>query len=243
MYLYDPPFVDLLGYLGFDVLWIEMEHGPISLAEGGDLCRIAAGAGLLTMIRIPDARRESVLKAAELGPDILDLPMANTPETVAEFVQHARYPPQGNRGFFSISRAVRYGACASIREEQQRVNSTLSLMIQIETREAVERVGDLCSVPGIDAVFLGPGDLSASFGVPGDVGNPLVRDAMRNTIRVARDCGKLLCATCAPAEATFWAAEGINLLFCASSIACQRLGAQTILREAAAAARQRPTRA
>ena len=96
--------------------------------EAGDLCRIAAGAGLLTMIRIPDARRESVLKAAELGPDILDLPMANSVEIATEFVRLARFPPEDNRGFFGVSRAVHYGVSGSIREEQCRVNRELCLM-------------------------------------------------------------------------------------------------------------------
>src|SRR5688572_4696466 len=79
-YFYDPVFVEIVRYAGFHVVWIEMEHAPISFSEAADLCRIASGNGLLTMIRIPDTRRENILKAAECGPDIIDVPMVNSVE-------------------------------------------------------------------------------------------------------------------------------------------------------------------
>src|SRR5690349_11337676 len=153
VYSYDPSFVEMIAKIGFDALWIETEHTTMTLNEAGDLCRIACGVGLLTMLRIADARRENVLKAAELDPDILDVPMVNTPEMAAELVRHACYPPKGDRGFFSVSRAMRYGLGSDIREEQGRINESLCLMIQIETMEAVNHAEDLCDVPGIDAIF------------------------------------------------------------------------------------------
>jgi 2-keto-3-deoxy-L-rhamnonate aldolase RhmA len=75
LYRYDPEFVEIAAYAGFHVLWFEMEHAGISFAEVADLCRVASGTGILTMVRVPDSRRENVLRAAECGPDILDLPM------------------------------------------------------------------------------------------------------------------------------------------------------------------------
>lgn len=233
VYSYDPVFVELIAGIGFDALWIEMEHTAMTLREAGDLCRIASGAGLLTMIRIADVRRENVLKAAELGPDILDVPMVNTPEIAEKLVRHACYAPKGNRGFFSVSRAMRYGLGDDIREEQSRINERLCLMIQIETVEAVSRAGELCDVPGIDAVFLGPGDLSVSLGVTGETRHALVVDAMEKTIRIAKTRGKRVALACGPADAAHWAAVGVDLLFCGGSIACQRAGAQAVMEKAA----------
>src|SRR5580704_15651249 len=109
VYFYDPIFLEICAHLGYQAIWIEMEHGHITFAEAADLCRMAAGSGMLTMIRIPDGRRESVLKAAECGPDIIDIPMADSPEQFASLVRYARFAPQGSRGFFSVSRALRYG--------------------------------------------------------------------------------------------------------------------------------------
>src|ERR1700710_1320706 len=107
--------------MGFKVIWIEMEHAGITFAEAADLCRMASGTGMLTMIRIPDTRRESVLKAAECGPDMIDIPMADTPEQLAELVKYSRFAPQGNRGYFGVSRAVKYGLVESVADEQQKV--------------------------------------------------------------------------------------------------------------------------
>ena len=87
LYFYDPIFLEISAHMGFEVVWIEMEHAGITFAEAADLCRMAAGTGMLSMIRIPDTRRESVLKGAECGPDILDLPMVNSPEQVRELLR------------------------------------------------------------------------------------------------------------------------------------------------------------
>src|SRR5580698_3191062 len=84
LYFYDPIFLEMAAGLGYQAIWIEMEHGHITFAEAADLCRMASGTGMLTMIRIPDTRRENVLKGAECGPDMIDIPMADSPEEVAE---------------------------------------------------------------------------------------------------------------------------------------------------------------
>jgi len=229
VYTFDPIFVEIIAGLGFGALWMEMEHGPLTFAEAGTLCRIASGLGLLTMIRIPDARRENVLKAAEQDPDILDVPMVNTLEIAAEFVRHARYGPAGERGFFGISRAMRYGMVDSIREQQQRINDELCLMIQVETAEAVGRTADLCQTPGIDGIFLGPGDLSTSLGVTGNTRHPKVLEAMEHTIRAAKAHGKRTAMACAPADVPQWTQAGVDLLFCGGNIACMRMGAAATL--------------
>lgn len=229
---YDTAFVEIAGLLGFKVLWIEMEHAPLAFAEAGDLCRVAAGSGMLSMIRIPDARRESVLKAAECGPDILDLPMANDPAAVEELARHARFAPEGSRGFFGSSRAVRYGLAGDMPSERERINRGLCLMAQIETREAVERAEALCAVPGLDAVFVGLGDLSATLGRPGDVNHAAVRQAAGQAFAAARARGKRVSVACAPADAPHWAAQGVDLIFIGSDISCIKAGAKAALQEA-----------
>jgi 2-keto-3-deoxy-L-rhamnonate aldolase RhmA len=228
----DAAFVEIAGRLGFHIVWIEMEHAHISFGEAADLCRAAAGVGLATMIRIPDARRENVLRAAECGPDIIDLPMANSPEILEEFVRHARYAPEGNRGFFGASRAVGYGLSGDIVAEQRRINESLCLMGQIETREAVEEAEALCAVKGVNAFLLGLGDLSSSLGVVGATGHPLVREAAEKVIGIVKGSGKIAVVAGAPADAATWAQKGADVLFCASDIMCLRTGAQSVLDQA-----------
>jgi 2-keto-3-deoxy-L-rhamnonate aldolase RhmA len=229
-YFYDPIFVEVAAKLGFRVLWIEMEHAHITFAEAADLCRIASGLGMLTMIRIPDNRRESVLKAAECGPDILDLPMADSAEIVRTFIQHARFRPQGARGYFSVPRALDYGITDSLPAAQQKLNAELCLMIQIETQDAVNRVDQLCAIEGID-IFIGPADLSASLGVAGQTTHPKVAEAVQNILQSARKHKKLVAVGAPLPDVHFWADQGLDVLFCGNDITCLRIGAQTILQQ------------
>jgi 2-keto-3-deoxy-L-rhamnonate aldolase RhmA len=228
LYSYDPIFLEIAAHMGFQVIWIEMEHAPISFAEAADLCRMAAGSGMLTMIRIPDARRESVLKAAECGPDMIDIPMVDTPEQVAELVRYAKFAPIGARGFFSVSRALRYGIVNSVPDEQQKLNSELTLLAQVETKEALSRIEEIASIPDVD-IFIGPADLAASMGLPGKTSHPELLEAAEQIVKVARKHHKKIVTACAMSEFHHWIRLGVDLLFCTNNIVCLKTGAQLAL--------------
>jgi 4-hydroxy-2-oxoheptanedioate aldolase len=239
VYFYDPIFLEMAARLGFRIIWIEMEHGFISFAEAADLCRMARGTGMLTMIRIADTRRENVMKAAECGPDIIDVPMIETPEMVQEIIQSARFPPRGRRGFFSVSRALDYGLVDTVAGEQMRLNEELCLMVQIETEEAVNHIDELCAIPDIE-IFIGPSDLSASLGVPGQLGHPRVFEAAKRIIAAAKRNHKIVAVGAGPAEFGFYAEQGVDLLFCGNDIACLRVGIQSVLQQARTAVESVP---
>jgi len=230
-YFYDPIFLEISSRLGFRAAWIEMEHGFITFAQAADLCRIAQGLGMLTMIRVADTRRESVMKAAECGPDILDVPMANSPEDLHELIRYARFPPAGERGYFGVSRAVHYGIECNVAEVQQELNQEMCLMAQIETSAGVENAEVICAVPDVD-IFLGPADLSASLGVPGQTGHERVCNAASLVIRTARKYGKHVAVGAAPQDLSFWAEQGVDLLFCINNVAAMRYGAAVAMQQA-----------
>ncbi len=232
-YYYNPIFLEIAAGLGFRAAWFDMEHCLISFGQACDLCRIASGLGLLTMIRVPNSHRENVQRAAECGPDIIDVPMADTPGILHEFIRHARFRPEGKRGCFQNSRAVRYGLADSV-AEQQRVNRDLCLMAQIETAEAVERAEELCTVPDIH-ILIGPADLSASLGVPYQTGHDKVKEAGKKIISAVRKNGKLVAVAAAPSDFAFWIGQGVDLLFCASDVGCLKAGAQSALHQVQAA--------
>lgn len=234
-YMYNPAFLEMAALMGYTAAWVEMEHTFLTFAQAADLCRMASGWGMLTMIRIPDIGRETILKAAECGPDIIDLPMANTPGMLEQLVSNARFPPTGVRGFFGASRAVAYGIPSSVAEQQRKLNEDLCLMIQIETKEAVERIDELCAVPGIDAIFLGPADLSASLGVPGQTGHAKVYAAAEHTIKVARKHGKQVAVGAAPQDFPFWVGQGIDVLYAMNDLSAMKMGAEAALEAARAA--------
>lgn len=231
LYFYDPIFLEIAAHLGYQVIWIEMEHAPITFAEAADLCRMAAGSGILTMIRIPDTRRENVLKAAECGPDIIDVPMINAPQQIHDLISHARFAPEGERGFFSVSRAVRYGLVGNVADEQQHLNSDLCLMAQIETAEALDRLEEIAAVPGVD-LFIGPADLAASMGFPGQPSHPKVMVAARRIVKSARQHGKAVSSACGRGDMAQWLELGLDLLFITNDITCLKSAAKATLQEA-----------
>jgi len=233
LYFYDPVFLEVAAHLGYQAIWIEMEHAPITFAEAADLCRMASGSGMLTMIRIPDSRRENVLKAAECAPDIIDVPMVNTPGQMDEMLQYARFAPDGGRGYFSVSRAVQYGIFNSVNETQQNLNRELCLMAQIETIEAMANLDELAAVQGVD-LFVGPADLAASLGYPGETLHPEVREAAARIVKTARAHRKCVASACGPADFKFWLDQQIDLLFCTNDITCLKRGAALALEEARA---------
>ena len=231
LYFYDPIFLEIAAHLGYQAIWIEMEHAPITFAEAADLCRMAAGSGMLTMIRIPDSRRENILKAAECGPDIIDVAMVDQAWQMEEMLHYGRFAPDGGRGYFSVSRAVHYGINNSVNETQQNLNRELSLMAQIETTEAVKNLEELAAIPGID-LFVGPADLAASLGYPGETLHPEVREAATRIVKAARAHNKCIASACGPADFKFWLDQHIDLLFCTNDIACLKRGASLALEEA-----------
>ncbi len=192
-----------------------------------------SGLGLISMIRIPDARRENVLRAAECGPDIIDVPMANSAEILHQFIRYARFRPEGERGCFPTSRAARYGLGNNL-AEQERINRDLCLMAQIETEEAVEKADELCAVPGID-ILIGPADLSSSLGVPYQTGHPKFEEAARKIVRAVRANRKNVAVASPASDFRFWIELGVDLLICANNVSCLRSGAQLALQQVQAA--------
>jgi len=239
VYFNDPLFIEICAHLGFQVMWIEMEHSHITFAEAVNLCRISQGCGLLTMIRIPNAARENVLKAAECAPDIINVPMANSAQDLHGLIRYARFAPVGERGYFSLSRGVKYGTVADVPAEQQALNEELCLMAQIETAEAVENREEICSVPGVD-IFIGPSDLAASLGVPGQTGHSRVEEAACLAIESAKKHRKLVAVGAQPADFKLWVKAGVDVLFCTNDTSCLRIGAETVLQKAKDAVAQIP---
>ncbi|MDP9052064.1 MAG: aldolase/citrate lyase family protein [Acidobacteriota bacterium] len=233
LYFYDPIFLDVAAQLGYQVIWIEMEHAHITFAEAADLCRMASGSGMLTMIRVPDSRRENILKAAECGPDIIDVSMVDEVWQMNEMLQYARFAPVGRRGYFGVSRAVDYGVNNHVNEIQQNLNQELCLLAQVETQQSLQNLDQLAAVPGVD-LFVGPADLAASLGYPGDTLHPAVCEAATRVVKAARANNKCIATACAPSDFKFWLDQRIDLLFCTNDITSLKRGASLALDEARA---------
>lgn len=216
---FDPIFVEIAGRVGIDVVWIEMEHSSLTMREAETLCRLITGSNMISLIRLPNAERETVLKAAETGAEILMAPMTSTPEVLQRLVEHGRYAPAGNRGYYVPSRAMNYGLGGNIAQLRQEANDRLMLWGQIETLQALDDVKRLCQVPGIDGLFMGPGDLSAAFGVPGESDHPKVMAGVAKGLECSRRHKRLCGTVCSTDKIAHWAQRGMNVMFLANNVA------------------------
>ena len=189
LYSGSPRIAELACRIGFDTVWIEMEHGPTDFSQAEAICYATLANGGLPLIRLPDASRNFVLKAVEVGARILVVPMVNDAATANQIVQHAKFPPVGSRGINSNTPGTEFGL-GGIRAALEETNDRLHLFAQIETQEAVGNVDEICKVEVLTGVFVGPSDLSVDLGIPGEFENPRLIETVTNVITRARAAGK-----------------------------------------------------
>ncbi|MEX0642907.1 MAG: aldolase/citrate lyase family protein [Pirellulales bacterium] len=201
---FDPIFVEVAAQIGVDIIWIEMEHASISLREAENLTRMIQGNGLLSLIRLPNCDREIVLKTAEIGADMLMAPMITHRSDLENLVKFSRYAPQGERGFYVSSRALNYGLGSTLAELRAVANDRLMLWAQVETLPALELLDEFCQVPGIDGIFIGSGDLSSAYGVPGETTDPRVVRAVSRGVEASRRYQKCCASVMPAAEISNW---------------------------------------
>jgi len=169
-----PELAEIAVDAGFDWLFIDMEHGAL---ETRDVLRIvqAVREPCACLVRVPETSEMWVKKALDTGAAGIIVPHVNGPDDAARAVLWSKYPPQGARSV-GFSRANRYGT--RFQENVDTANSETVVVAQVEHIDGVRTIGAILAVPGIDAVFIGPYDLSASLGKPGRLLDPEVRDAI-----------------------------------------------------------------
>lgn len=180
---------ELAGRIGFETVWIEVEHGPASFSEIEALCFAAEAGGAYPTVRIPDGQRHHVLRALEVGARIVVVPMVNDAETARQIVRHGKFPPLGSRGYNTRSRGVNYGLDDPT-TGFARANARTHLFAQIETMEAVRNLDEICAVEGLAGIFIGPGDLSVSLGCTGALTDPELIDIVVHCVKRACEQGK-----------------------------------------------------
>lgn len=168
--LASPSSAEILSGVGYDWLFVDGEHGPL---ETSDLLGIlqAIGDRAASLVRVPEGNEVAIKKALDLGADGIIVPQVNTAQQAADVVRFARYAPLGARGV-GLARAHGYGL--AFQDYMDTANDRVSVVVQAEHALAVENIESIVQVPGIDAVLLGPYDLSASLGQTGKLDHPAV---------------------------------------------------------------------
>jgi len=213
-----PRLAELAGRIGFETVWIEVEHGTAGWTEVEALCMATESGGAVPTVRIPDNGRTHVLRALEAGARILVVPMISSAEEAARIVEYGKFPPLGKRGYNTRSRGVAYGL-----EPPEigfaKANDRTHFFAQIETLEGVRNLDSICGVEGLSGIFIGPGDLSAGMGKTGRFADPEVIASVVKCVLRGRELGKHVGILVVPGplfDAAF--AAGCDLLFAGGDI-------------------------
>ena len=185
--LNSPQVAEILSDTGFDWLFIDAEHGAHDPLAVEALIQ-ATGDRTPCLVRIPVHEETWIEKMLDVGASGIIAPQVNTVAQAQQVVNYAKYPPQGERGV-GIARAQRYGA--EFENYLDQANDSLLTVIQIEHIEAVANLRELAAVEGVDALFVGPYDLSMSMGIPGQVNDPAVQEAIEEVLAVCREAGRV----------------------------------------------------
>ena len=203
----------LFAQAGFDFFFIDMEHSCFTTETMSDMILAARAAGISPIVRAASrSSSEYLSRPLDAGAAGLLIPQIQTREDVENVVRWCRYSPVGERGM-ALSRQHTFFEGGRPEESMRQLNEEVLIALQIEHREAVERLPELLSVPGIDAAFVGPADLSASLGRPGQADDPKVVDAIHRVIDVSREKGVFPgIHTDSLKAARYWMAEGMQLV-------------------------------
>lgn len=167
-----PAVTEMAADSGADWILIDMEHAPTALSGIPDHLRATRGAMAEPVVRVPVAEPVIVKRLLDLGVRCLMFPMIESAEDAARAVSFTRYPPQGMRGLSLTTRANGYGRQTDYLD---RCTQDLFLIVQVETPQAVRAIPQIARVEGVDAIFVGPADLSAAMGYPGRPNAPEVQ--------------------------------------------------------------------
>lgn len=179
--------VEAAGYVGYDFVFIDTEHGAIDARDAAQMVLVAQGLGIAPIWRVKGVAWAEIKIALDWGAAAVLVPEIRTAQDAAAVVRAAKYRPEGQRGFGPY-RPTRLGLDdASV--YMQRANEEIVVCLMIETAEAVENIEAIAAVGGIDVFNIGPCDLSQSLGVPLDFEHPDLLAAIQRVLEVARPKG------------------------------------------------------
>ena len=179
---------ELCAGAGFDWLIIDGEHSPFDLQSIMAHLQAIAAYPVSAIVRPVEGQTAIIKQMLDLGAQSLLIPMVDTPEQAKELVRACRYPPEGIRGVgTAVSRAAKWNR---IPDYLHKANEEVCLIVQIETELGLKNVKDIAAVDGVDAVFIGPADLSAAIGYVGQQDHPKVVETICETIGSINAAGK-----------------------------------------------------
>jgi 4-hydroxy-2-oxoheptanedioate aldolase len=226
----EPAIIGVLAREAYDAVTLDMQHGQYDFDAVARAIPLIAGAGKPAIARIPVGEFQTASKLLDAGASGIIAPMINSVEDARRFAAFTKFPPLGERSWGPAAALMLTGLePAAYLREANRFTVTFAM---IETREALAAIDDVLAVPGIDAIFLGPSDLSITLsrGETLNVAGAEVEKALEHAQARAKAAGKLAAVYAATGErAAEFVRRGFALIALGSDITCLRMGAQAAL--------------
>ncbi len=207
----DTSVAEIVATAGFDWLVVDHEHGPFEVRDVMRHLQALAPYNVAPIVRPVDGNPALLKKLCDIGAQSFLVPMMDTPDQAAAVVQAVKYPPDGIRGMgTSMARAAGWNTVPDYIHD---ANREMCVIVQAETSLALENLSAIAGTQGIDGVFFGPADLSASMGYPGEANHPEVVRAIKEGLGTVRAAGKhagLLCLD--PRDAKAYLADGASFI-------------------------------
>jgi 2-keto-3-deoxy-L-rhamnonate aldolase RhmA len=219
-----PIVAEAVGHAGFDWGVLDMEHTPLDLMTLVHMLQAVGNTKMVPVVRVPWNDSVTVKRVLDAGAETLLFPFIQSADEAARAVAATRYPPEGVRGMAAMGRASRFG---TVPDFFKAANQTVGVVVQLETPHAIGQLEAIAAVPGVDALFVGPGDLSGSMGHVGNATHPEVMALMSDAARRARELGKPIGTVGGtPEVVTRYRAAGYDYVAVASDLGLLMRGAQ-----------------
>ena len=215
---------EAVGLAGFDWAVVDMEHSPLDVGSVLGMLQAIAGTPMVPVLRVPWNDMVTIKRVLDAGATTLLVPFVQNAGEARMAVANTRYPPQGVRGMAGMSRGSRFGTAANYFGT---ANAGICVIVQLETPAAIAQLEAIAGVEGIDALFLGPADLSGAMGHIGQLTHPEVMAVMGDAVKRCHALGKpvgIVGGT--PEVVAQYRALGFDYLAIASDLGLLMRGAQ-----------------
>lgn len=182
-----PAIAEIMADAGFDWLVVDLEHSVLTIREAEELIRIIELKGVTPLVRLTSLDENQIKRVMDAGAHGIIVPMVNTAVEATNAVASVKYPPVGKRSI-GLARAQGYGT--TFQKYREWLDNKAVVIVQVEHIDAVNNLEDILKVPSIDGYFIGPYDLSASMGLPGQFDHPDMVAAIERIRQVGSALGK-----------------------------------------------------
>ena len=182
-----PAIAEIMARAGFDWLTIDLEHSVVTIREAEELIRVISLCGVPALVRLTSNDQNQIKRVMDAGAGGVIVPMVNSKSDAERAVRSVYYPPLGHRGV-GLARAQGYGT--SFAKYREWLEKEAVVIVQIEHIDAVNNLEAILTVPGVDGYIIGPYDLSASMGIPGEFGDPRLVEAIEKVRTTGIALGK-----------------------------------------------------